>query len=178
MAVDDYVRFFGRRFAPGWEELRGQPVVAVARTVALNAVSVGSTLRSLLGDEANAEVLIEGWPDEEIAGVLGLAPSDGEAMWDSFEPIMEHLGIGYSWRRADGAVRLSLKREGTRSNEHLRAYAQRTSENTTQAMFRDITSAPSSGQSGEKEGQSFHTERGPPGGPGSGGKVQGARPRD
>jgi hypothetical protein len=23
LAVDDYVRFFGRRFAPGWEELRG-----------------------------------------------------------------------------------------------------------------------------------------------------------
>jgi hypothetical protein len=32
LAVDDYVAFFGRRFAPGWEGLRAQPVVAVART--------------------------------------------------------------------------------------------------------------------------------------------------
>jgi hypothetical protein len=109
LAVDDYVRYFGRRFAPGWEELRSQPVVAVARTAALNAVSVGGTLRSLSGGEASAEVLIEGWPDEEISGALGLERSDGETMWDSFEPIMEHLGIGYSWRREDGAVRLSFE---------------------------------------------------------------------
>ena len=110
LAIDDYVRFFGRRFAPGWEELRTQPVIAVARTVVLNGVSVGGILRSLSGDEERAEVLIEGWPNEEIAGVLGLEPSDSEAMWDSFEPIMEHLDIGYSWRREDGAVRLSLER--------------------------------------------------------------------
>src|SRR5215218_7096523 len=110
LAVDDYVRFFGHRFAPGWEELRGQPVADVARMAALNAVSVGGTLRALSGDEANAEVLIEGWPDEEISGALGLERSDGETMWDSFEPIMEHLGIGYSWRREDGAVRLSFER--------------------------------------------------------------------
>jgi hypothetical protein len=110
LAVDDYVRFFGRRFAPGWEELRAQPVAAVARMAALNAVSVGGILRSLSGDEARAEVLIEGWPDEGISGVLGLARSDGEAMWDSFEPIMEHLGIRYAWRREDGAVRMSFER--------------------------------------------------------------------
>jgi hypothetical protein len=80
LEVDDYVRFFGRRFAPGWEELRTQPVLAVARTAALNAVSVGGALRSLTGNEAHAEVLIEGWPDEEIASALGLERSEGEAM--------------------------------------------------------------------------------------------------
>ena len=111
LAVDDYVRFFGRRFAPGWEELRDQPLTAVARTAALNAVSVGGILRSLSGDEARAEVLIEGWPDEEILGVLGLGRGDGEAMWDSFEPIMEHLGIRYSWgHEEDGAVRIIFAR--------------------------------------------------------------------
>jgi hypothetical protein len=111
LAVDDFVRFFGLRFAPGWEDLRSQPVLAVARTAALNAVSVGGTLRSLSGDEAHAEMLIEGWPDEEISGALGLSRGDGEAMWDSFEPIMEHLGIRYSWRHEeDGPVRLTFER--------------------------------------------------------------------
>ena len=114
LAVDDYVRFFGRRFAPGWEELSDQPLTTVARTVALNAVSVGGILRSLSGDEARAEVLIEGWPDEEILGVLGLGRGDGEAMWDSFEPIMEHLGIRYSWRHDDeGVVRMTFERGRT-----------------------------------------------------------------
>jgi hypothetical protein len=114
MAVDDYVRFFGSRFAPGWEELRAQPVAAVARTAAMNAVSVGGTLRSLSGDEEHAEMIIEGWPDEEISGVLGLERSDGEVMWNSFELIMEHLGIRYSWRHEeDGAVRLTFERRST-----------------------------------------------------------------
>lgn len=114
LAVDDYVRFFGHRFAPGWEELRSEPVRVVAQTAALNAVSVGGTLRSLSGDNERAEVIIEGWPDEEISGTLGLARSDGETMWDSFEPIMEHLGIRYSWRHEeDGAVRMTLERERT-----------------------------------------------------------------
>ncbi len=110
LAVDDYVRFFGRRFAPGWEELRTQPVLAVARTAALNAVSVGGALGSLSGNEAHAEVLIEGWPDEEIASALGLERSEGEAMWDSFEPIMEHLGVSYSWRHEGEGVRIIFER--------------------------------------------------------------------
>jgi hypothetical protein len=111
MAVDDYVRFFGSRFAPGWEELRNEPLTTVARTAAMNAVSVGGTLRSFSGDEERAEVIIEGWPDEEILEVLGLERGDGEAMWDSFEPIMTHLDIRYSWgHEEDGAVRIIFER--------------------------------------------------------------------
>jgi hypothetical protein len=110
LAVDDYVRFFGSKFASGWEELADQPL-AVARTVARNAVSVGGTLRSLSGDEEHAEVIVEGWPDEEISGVLGLERDDGEVMWDSFDPIMEHIGVRYSWgHEGDGAVRLIFQR--------------------------------------------------------------------
>jgi hypothetical protein len=109
LAVDDYVMYFGSKFAPGWEELRDQPI-AVARTVARNAVSVGGTLRSLSGDEEHAEAIIEGWPDEEILGTLGLQRGEGEAMWDSFDPIMKHIGIRYSWgHEEDGAVRLTFQ---------------------------------------------------------------------
>jgi hypothetical protein len=114
LAVEDFVRFFGSKFAPGWEELRDQPL-AVARTVARNAVSVGGTLRSLSGDERRAEVIIGGWPDEELLGTLGLEREEGEAMWDSFDPIMEHIGIRYSWaheEKEDGAVRLTFERRG------------------------------------------------------------------
>jgi hypothetical protein len=112
LAVEDYVRFFGSKFAPGWEELRDRPP-AVATTVARNAVSVGGTLRSLSGDEERAEVIIEGWPDEEISGTLGLGREEGEAMWDSFAPIMEHIGIRYSWgheEEENGAVKLTFER--------------------------------------------------------------------
>ena len=112
LAVEDFVEFFGRQFAPGWDELRTEPVAAVAQTVARNAVSVGCTLGSLSGDEARAEVHFTGWPDaEEISNVLGLEPNVGDAMWDSFYPIMERLGIRYAWRREDGSVMLTFDRE-------------------------------------------------------------------
>jgi hypothetical protein len=59
-------------------------------------------------------VIIEGWPDEELSGTLGLRREEGEAMWESFEPIMEHIGIRYSWgheEEENGAVRLIFERE-------------------------------------------------------------------
>jgi hypothetical protein len=46
-----------------------------------------------------------------VSNVLGLEPYTGDAMWDSFYPIMERLGISYAWRREDGAVRLSFERD-------------------------------------------------------------------
>ena len=110
--VNDFVAYFGRQFAPGWDELRTQPVAAIARTAALNAVSVGGALGSLSGDETRAEVIMTGWPEgEEISSILGLGQYDSDAMWDSFYPIMERLGIRYAWQREDGTVRLIFERE-------------------------------------------------------------------
>lgn len=58
LAVEEYVAYHGRRFAPGWEELRGQPFAEVAQLVALNSVSVGCTLRSLSGNDTRADVYV------------------------------------------------------------------------------------------------------------------------
>ena len=111
LAVDDYVRFFGSKFAPGWEELRGRPVTDVAREAALNVVSVGGTLRSLSGDDTSAEVLIAGWPEEESLSDLQLTQSDGDRLWNAFGPIMEYLGIRYAWQREGEAVRMTFEME-------------------------------------------------------------------
>src|SRR5215203_4912672 len=67
---DEYVAFFGRKVAPGWEEMRGRPVSEVARVAALNPVSVGAKLLSLSGDDTHAEVLLAEWPDEEFLSEL------------------------------------------------------------------------------------------------------------
>src|SRR5918998_4182297 len=109
---DEYVAFHGRRFAPAWEELRGQSVLEVARLAALNAVSLGATLRSLSGDDRSAEVLVAGWPDEEFLQMLGLSREDAERQHGAFGPIMEHLGIRYGWRREGDAVRMTFERDG------------------------------------------------------------------
>lgn len=111
LSVDDYLSYFGRQFAPGWSEMRDHPVIDVARTVTFNAVSVGSTLGSLSGDETRAEVLIAGWLEEErISRTLGLERGDSDVVWDSFYPIMERLDIRYTWRREGETVRLTFER--------------------------------------------------------------------
>ena len=111
--LDEYVAFFGRQVAPGWEEMRGRPVADVARVAALNPVSVGATLRSLSGDDTHAEVLLAGWPDEEFLSELGLTQSAGDRILNAFEPIMDYLGIRYAWQREGEAVRLTFERERT-----------------------------------------------------------------
>ena len=110
--LDEYVAFHGRRFAPAWEELRGRPVVEAARLAALNAVSLGATLRSLSGDDNSAEVLVAGWPDEEFLDLLGLSREDAQRQHGAFGPIMEQLGIRYGWRREGEAVRMTFERNG------------------------------------------------------------------
>jgi hypothetical protein len=55
LAIEEYFEFVGQQFAPGWEELRGQPVADAARTATLNMVSVGGTLRSLQSNDTRAE---------------------------------------------------------------------------------------------------------------------------
>ena len=111
--VEDCVAYHGRSFAPAWEELRGSPPEEVAQFVALNALSAGSTLRSLSSEDGRAELLVEGWPDEELLGFLPLDRDDCDQIWDTYRPIMEHLGLGYAWRRQDDVVRITVERQSS-----------------------------------------------------------------
>jgi hypothetical protein len=114
LAVEDCVAFHGHSFAPSWEELRGRPVEEVAQLVALNALSVGSTLRSLSSEDGRAEVLVEGWPDEELMSLLPLDRDDCDQIWNTYKPIMEHLGLGYAWQRQDDGVRITVELQSGR----------------------------------------------------------------
>jgi hypothetical protein len=111
LPTDEFFEFVGRRFVPGWEELRGRSTEDVARTAALNMVSVGGSLRSLSGDANHAEVLIEGWPASEFLSELEVTQSESDALWHIFKPIMEYLGLRYTWQRHGEAVKMTLERE-------------------------------------------------------------------
>lgn len=114
LPVEDCVAYHGRRFAPAWEELRGRPVEEVAQLVALNALSVGNTLRSLSSEDGRAELLVEGWPDEEFLRLLPLDRDDCDQIWNTYKPIMEHLGLGYAWQREDDVVRITVELQSGR----------------------------------------------------------------
>src|SRR5215218_7944730 len=63
---------------------------------------VGGEHATLLSSEdGRAEVLVEGWPDEELMGFLPLDRDDCDQIWDTYRPIMEHLGLSYAWQRQD-----------------------------------------------------------------------------
>ena len=107
--VEDCVAYHGRRFAPVWEWLRGRPVEEVAQLVALNAMSAGTSIRSLSSEDGRAELLIEGWPDVELMSFLPLDRDECDQIWDTYGPIMENLGLRYGWRRQDDVVRITAE---------------------------------------------------------------------
>lgn len=111
-AVDECVLFVGRRFAPGWEEFRGQPVKDVARMVALNVVSMGGTLQTLSGDNTRAELLIIGWPTDEMLSELGLTQRHSDSLYSIFQPIMDYLDIHYEWQRQNDRVLMVFTQVG------------------------------------------------------------------
>ena len=113
-SVEDGVAYHGRIFAPVWEELRGSPVEEIAQFVALNTLSVGNTVRSLSSEGGRAEVLVEGWPDEELMSIFPLDRDDCDRIWDTYRPIMEHLGLGYAWQRQDDLVRITIEQQSGR----------------------------------------------------------------
>ena len=106
LSMDEFWAFVGRRFAPGWEQ--GLTAKEVARWAALNMVSIGCNLRSLSGNESQAEAVIGGWPSEESLTFFGLTQEEADTVWCSFGPIAESLGYGYEWRRQGDEVTITF----------------------------------------------------------------------
>ncbi len=110
LPVEQWVAFVGQRFAPGWEPLREQGVRDLARTAALNVVSVGGRLVSLSGDAAQAEAVVTGWPAQELLDYVKLSQADADAFYRVFEAIAAHLGYRFTWQRDGEHVRLTFSR--------------------------------------------------------------------
>jgi hypothetical protein len=75
---------------------------------------VGNTVRTLSSEEGRAEVLVEGWPDEELMSLFPLDRDDCDQIWDTYRPIMEHLGLGYAWQRQGDVVRITIEQHSGR----------------------------------------------------------------
>ena len=102
--------FAGRAFAPGWEELRGQAVLAVARTMALNLASCGAEVRAVAGGDDRAEVRVAGYPTAEDAAFFGVILAEVDAFFDVFGLIGAHLGLRCEWQRAGEEVVVTVSR--------------------------------------------------------------------
>jgi hypothetical protein len=108
LPVDEFWSFVGEKFTLGWDPLKGKGARVAMRTFALNMVSVGGTLESLSGDEAQAEAVVSGWPSPDLLQAFGGSQSDIDRMYAVFGPIAELLGLQYEWRRQGDRVTLIL----------------------------------------------------------------------
>jgi hypothetical protein len=108
LSVDDFWSFVEEKFTLGWEFLQGKGAREAIRMFALNMVSVGGTLESLSGDEAQAEAIITGWPSPDLMQALGVSRGDADRSYAVFQPIADLLGLRYEWCRQGDRVTLSL----------------------------------------------------------------------
>jgi len=42
---------------------------------------------------------------------LPLDQADSDQIWNTYEPIMEHLDLSYAWQREDDVVRITVERQ-------------------------------------------------------------------
>jgi hypothetical protein len=106
--LDEATRFFGRVFAPSWDEVPARDARTTARWAALNMVTAGGELRRLEGDARHAESVVGRWPLDEDRGFFGLSQQEADMFYALFTPIAERLGLAYTWRRDGDDVTMTF----------------------------------------------------------------------
>src|SRR5215212_5698241 len=109
--LDEAARFFGRVFAPSWDEVPARDARTVARWAALNMVTGGAELRRLEGDARHAESVVGRWPLDEDRSFFGLSQQEADMFYALFAPIAERLGLAYTWRRDGDDVTMTFTAE-------------------------------------------------------------------
>ena len=107
---DEAAVFTGRAFAPGWEEVRGQGALVAARLMALNMASLGAEVRSLTGDDGQAEVRMTGYPTEAEVTFFGVSRDEADRFMGVSGPIAESLGLRAIWQRTGEEIVLTVVR--------------------------------------------------------------------
>ena len=96
LPMDEFWAFVGTKFTAGWKQ--GLPANTVAALAALNVVSGGGKLLSLVGNDAKAEAKVQ-WPHSDTLEFFNLSQEDSDTMFHIFGPIANSLGYKYEWQR-------------------------------------------------------------------------------
>lgn len=110
LPVEAFPALLGRAFAPEWDHLPAHELPAVARQVALEAVSVGATVQALTADETQAEVVVTSWPPQEALTAFGVSQTEADVIWQTLDPIATHLGLRFAMCRDGEHLRLQFSR--------------------------------------------------------------------
>ena len=109
--LDELERFFGTTHAEGWADARGD-LEKIAHYVSLNMATFGFETATAFED--GGAVVSARWsadhadPDWPIPPKPALARSPV-----AFEPIMQRLGVGFSWEVDDDGLTMRLRESGS-----------------------------------------------------------------
>jgi hypothetical protein len=101
LSPEDFVRWLGERFAPGWDEMRGD-LEQIAYFAALNPVALGAELRGY--DVREREVAIVTSTEH-----LDAPRADIDLLGELYRPIMDNLDVDYEWELGEGVTTLRLR---------------------------------------------------------------------
>ena len=111
LSLEDFTKFIGDTFAPGWNGLKDKPVKDVARMLALNFVSIGGSLQTFSGDETKAEFTVGDLPNKEwMFFDLDLSQAEFDILFNVSFPIMKWLDLTYSWAREGDIIKITISR--------------------------------------------------------------------
>ena len=106
----EWVTFIGKKFAPSWDDVKGQGAKAAMEVAVLNFVSTGGTVQAFIGDETRAEAIVANWPPAELMQPFGLTLEDIDPFHEIFNPIAAYLNLRYAWHRQDNQITMTFTR--------------------------------------------------------------------
>ncbi|MFW5941885.1 MAG: hypothetical protein ACOCXI_08795 [Chloroflexota bacterium] len=99
---EEFVQWLGERFAPGWEEMRGN-LEEIAYYAALNPVSLGAELTRYDLGEQDATI-------QTTTEHLDASEEDIALIGQIYGPIMDYLDVEHEWEREGNVTTLRLRR--------------------------------------------------------------------
>lgn len=110
MDVEEFWHFVGSTFAPTWVEVEQGSVPQAAEHVAAHVTSSGAEVVEFRAGVDEARLVCTGFPPQWVLDVAGMRAEEAARSSELFAPILQSLGLDYSWTYADGKTTLLIKR--------------------------------------------------------------------
>lgn len=109
-ALDEFTDFFGKLLAQNWESMHGAAALEIAKAMAADLVALGAQVHTLVGNDEEAEVVIVGWPEQEMLVFAGISQADADYMVNWYDAIAAHLDVNFRAQRHGDELILRIYR--------------------------------------------------------------------
>ena len=100
----------GKVAAPTWSNVKDAPAKTIAMYFAWNMAPYGAEKYHFEGDEKEAKIVVEDWPNEEEMKAWGIDKQDLEIMFAMNKPILDYLGMTHESKIEDDKITIKLKK--------------------------------------------------------------------